>query len=116
MKRVKNKLRERKGMTMVNVLVAFALLAFILLMFQRSVTLSSKIYRLSEETRRNTEALLSAFYSGTFYDPHGPGGTTYTFSDSMGGSFTLDSSEGSFQPEGSPYRVYYFGGRTGAGG
>ena len=67
MKKIHRLLQGRKGMTMAEVLVAFAIFAMLLLMFQRTVTLSSHVMQSSEDVRRQTERLYDAFYQQTAY-------------------------------------------------
>ncbi|MEG1427015.1 MAG: type II secretion system protein [Oscillospiraceae bacterium] len=63
--KIKSKLQNQKGMTMVSVLVAFAILLFILAMFSQAVTLSLNLYAKSEDIRKASDALYSAFYRET---------------------------------------------------
>lgn len=115
-KEIIRKKLNNKGMTMVNVLVAFAIFALILLMFQRAVSLSSKIFQTSEDIRKKTETLYSEFYEQTSYsnksqtnDFSGSGEEkTYTFSTDNG-SFSLDTFQGEFAAD--TGKVYFLGNR-----
>lgn len=113
LKRIKSKLKSKKGMTMSSVLVAFAVLLLILLMFWQAVTISSNIFRLSEDIRKGSEKLFSDFYSDTSYLPRneaaGSPSRKFLFRDKQGGGFELDSDIGSYKN--GEYEVYYFGQR-----
>lgn len=119
MKKLRRLLKGRKGMTMAEVLVAFAIFAMILLMFQRTVTLASNVMQTSEDVRRRTERLYDAFYQQTAYttpaqDEELAGEKddkkkTYTFQGEAGsGGFSMETYLDSFT-EGEDGAVYYFG-------
>lgn len=101
---------NKKGMTMANVLVAFAVLALTLLLFQQAVTLASNIFRRSEDLRRETEALFADFYENAGVYTPTPGAQTYVFTDESGNAFQIQSGETEY-PSGR-YSVHYFGGRS----
>lgn len=113
LKRIAQQLKNKKGMTMSSVLVAFAVLLLILLMFWQAVTISSNIFRLSEDIRKGSEKLFSDFYSDTSYLPRneasGSPSRKFYFRDKQGGGFELASDIGSY--EDGEYEVYYFGQR-----
>lgn len=112
-------LKNRKGMTMVNVLAAFAVLLFVLLMFSQAVNLSLNIFRKSEDVRKNTEALFSAYYKdSTFTTQSGDfpsSSDVYIFKDQNGKDIAYKrTAEGSFSPsseQGITGKVYFFGRR-----
>lgn len=116
--RLKGAVNNNKGMTMVSVLVAFAVLLFIILMYTQTVELSSKIYQSSEDRRKATEALYSDFYTNTTYSPKAPAAgseygvksESFTFSGSDGSSFILSSASGSFAGSNGG-KIEFFGNR-----
>lgn len=114
--RIGNKFRNQKGMTMSSVLVAFAVLSLILLMFWQAVTLSSNLFRKSEDIRRETEALYSGFYENTSYQRKNAdlsGLSTVRFSEEGGAeAFAVDTYLGGYN-DGGERTVYYFGHRKG---
>ncbi len=115
--KLKSKLNNKSGMTMVSVLVAFAIFMSILLMFQQTVRLASNIFQTAEDVRRNTEGLYSSFYENTTYSQKDKANDfsdkgqdkVYTFSNGSE-SFTLKSFEGYYEDSGS--KVYFFGNRS----
>ena len=119
MKKIHRLLQGRKGMTMAEVLVAFAIFAMLLLMFQRTVTLSSHVMQSSEDVRRQTERLYDAFYQQTAYTTPAQSPElaeekkekvqTYTFQGESGSdSFSLQTYRDSFT-EGDDGTVHYIG-------
>lgn len=119
MSKIRRLLKGGEGMTMAEVLVAFAIFAMLLLMFQRTVTLSSHVMQSSEDVRRQTERLYDAFYQQTAYTTPAQNpdlaeekkekAKTYTFQgDSGTGGFSLNTYSDSFTEE-DDGTVYYFG-------
>lgn len=119
MRRIRQRLQEKKGMTMAEVLVAFVLFVLILLMFQRTVVLASNVLRSSEDVRRRAENLYADFYRETAYqrdDGTAGDGDAYRFSGEGGDGFEIRSRSGSYENGGGDGTVYYFGLRKEVGG
>lgn len=118
-KKLKKTMNNNSGMTMLNVLVAFAVFLFIIAMFTQAVRLASNIYKTSEDVRKTTEGLYSDFYKNSSYSasdinatpPFGITKNSYTFkSDDGASSFKIQSAQGAFEDENG--KVYFFGNRS----
>lgn len=59
---LKNPLKNNKGMTIVNVLVAFVILLICSVMFQQALKISTDFMDKSSEIRQNLEAALESYY------------------------------------------------------
>jgi hypothetical protein len=106
-------LHNKDGFSMVNVLVAFAMLLLMVIIFSNAMNLALKLYEKSKQIRETDETLYGAFYRNTKYSvTTGDISTdkkTYTFSDGST-TFTIDSSLGDYkQTDGD---VYFFGQRN----
>lgn len=85
-------LRSRSGMSMVNVIVAFAVLLIVIAMFSGAVRLSQKMLAHADSYRAETDEMMKRFYTGKDLQQKTviPDGE-FTVTDGKG-SFTLKSS------------------------
>jgi Tfp pilus assembly protein PilV len=104
---VKDKKRKTRGSTMVEVIVAFAVLMIVLACFAEITGLCLQMAKRSSEARRRNEALYQAYYTDTnrsngaqLYN----GGLAFRQGDAAGFTLNVDLREKSY-PDGS---VYYF--------
>lgn len=117
-KKIRAKLKEKKAMTMLNVLAAFAVLTLVLLLFGQAVNAALNLYRYSEDLRKASEARFSSFYKESNYDS-GAGDYSlteysYTFKEEGGGTaFSTKVKMGEYEKDGG--KIWFYGGRKKVG-
>lgn len=113
--KIRDKLKEKSGISMINVLAAFAVFLLTILMFSQAVNLSLRLFEKSEDIRRSTESDFASFYQHTEYTKNdgrlGEEDANFTFTDQNGGNFVLNSHSGEYKPTGSERSIFYFGQR-----
>lgn len=106
--RVRQSLDNKKGASLVSVMVAFLLLMIMLLMFQKSLQLSGNLLARSVDMRKEEQELIGAYYQNR---------TSPTQAVSAGCVFSGDSGSFSLNTQWSVYReqnssIFYFGDGT----
>ena len=106
--RVRQSLDNKKGASLVSVMVAFLLLMIMLLMFQKSLQLSGNLLARSVDMRKEEQELIGAYYQNR---------TSPTQAVSAGCVFSGDFGNFSLNTQWSVYReqnssIFYFGDGT----
>ena len=106
--RVRQSLDNKKGVSLVSVMVAFLLLMIMLLMFQKSLQLSGNLLARSVDMRKEEQELIGAYYQNR---------ANPTQAASAGCVFSGDSGSFSLNTQWSVYReknssIFYFGDGT----
>ena len=105
MKRI---LKDKKGASLVSVIVAFLLLMIILLMFQKSLQLSGNLLVRSVDIRKEEQELIGSYYQNKEM-PSQTSDTILSFSGDSG-SFSLNTKWSVYR--GLKSSIFYFGDGT----
>lgn len=105
MKRI---LKDKKGASLVSVIVAFLLLMIILLMFQKSLQLSGNLLVRSVDIRKEEQELIGSYYQNKEM-PSQTSDTVLSFSGDSG-SFSLNTKWSVYR--GPKSSIFYFGDGT----
>lgn len=105
MKRI---LKDKKGASLVSVIVAFLLLMILLLMFQKSLQLSGNLVVRSVDIRKEEQELIGSFYQNKETPSQTSDAVLFFFGDS--GSFSLNTKWSVYR--GQRGSIFYFGDGT----
>jgi predicted PurR-regulated permease PerM len=83
-------LSSKKGTTIAEIIISFALLVFVFSMFFHGVSLSRNLTKKAESIRTNTQQKIEDFYKNRSSSGTKDASQSFSIQDSRGGSFTLN--------------------------